>query len=486
MKQPFRWSRTFASALICGALFATTATMAAAKFPVRPGVNSRYLVDADGHPFPILGRASWFMASLSPEDLDIYFEDCLKRGYTSLEFSLIGHDPRGNHVPFDDRGLAPFLKRLDGKPWDGNLKYTDARIEAPDFTTPNEEYWKGIDSVLARCKTNGILAFVFPAYVGYAGNTTQGWMKEMEVNGAERMRAYGEFIAKRYRDQPNIVWMLGGDHGEFTDLQGIAERALIEGLINGAPGGVLKLRSAEWQSETIATDQPDFGRYITLNGAYTFDGYTAHHSRRAYAVTPVRPAFLLEEPYDEEFTDGTNVNPHAAQPVRRFQWWGWLGSIGGYISGNGYVWPFGDKWKAHLDTQDSRDMAHLNKFIQSIAWHELVPSGLGGMRPLITKNGSDERAPDYIAAAAALDGRMLVAYSPPDRWGPFEVDLKAMRGPVRARWFDPTSGTYQDIDTNLPNTGPHSFTPHGKNAASERDWVLVLEAEDLFQPTPNR
>lgn len=464
---------------IAGILFCSAFSAAATtpKFPVQPAANARYLVDANGQPFPILGRASWSMTSLSAGDLDLYLKDCLSRGYNSLEFSFIDHDPRCNHVPFDDRHLAPFLRRLDGKAWDGKLEYKDPANEAPDFTTPNEEYWKGIDAVLARCENDGILAFAFPAYVGYNGDTQQGWMKEMVLNGAEKMRAYGEFIARRYRDQRNLVWMLGGDHGEFTPAQNDVEHAFVEGLIRGAPGGPLKLRSAEWQSETIGTDQPDFGHHITLNGAYSFDGYTADHTRRAYAFTPVMPAFLLEEPYDEEFTDGTNVNKHASQPVRRFQWWGWLGSIGGYISGNGYVWPFADNiWKEHLDTQGARDMARLNAFIRSIPWYDLVPSGLGGMRSLITKGGSCERAPDYVTAAATLDGRLLVAYCPPDRWGPFEVDLRAMRGPVRARWFDPTSGGYRDIVTGLSNQESRSFNVPGKNSAGELDWVLVIEA----------
>jgi Protein of unknown function (DUF4038)/Putative collagen-binding domain of a collagenase len=472
-----RWPHALAVALIIRVLLGATALAASVKFPVRPSVNARYLVDAAGQPFPILGRASWFVASLSQRDLDLYFGDCAKRGYTTLEFMLVGHDPRGNRVPFTDAGHAPFLKRLNGAPWDGKLTSGDPKTEAPDFTTPNEDYWKEIDALLIRCEKNGMLACAFPAYVGYGGNTPQGWMKEMEVNGPERMRAYGTFLAKRYRDQPNVVWMLGGDFGEFNAGQTAVEKGLLEGLMDGAPGNATKLRSAEWSSESIGTDQPDFGRYLTLNGAYSFDGYTADHARRAYAVTPIRPAFLLEEPYDEEFTDGTNVNAHASQPVRRFQWWGSLGSIGGYISGNGYIWPFGEKWRQHLDTPGARDMAQLNIFIRSIAWHSLVPSGLGGMRPLVTKGGSTERAPDFIAAAASLDGRLLVAYSPPDRWGAFAIDLGAMRGPARARWFDPTAGTYQDIDPALPNTGPHAFNVPGKNAAGQVDWVLVLDAE---------
>jgi hypothetical protein len=195
----------------------------------------------------------------------------------------------------------------------GALTYADAATEAPDFSTPNEAYWQGIDALPADLESRGLLAFVFPAYVGYAGNTNQGWMGEMVANGVDRMRAYGAFIARRYACRHNVVWMLGGDFGEFDARQAAVERALIDGLVQGAPGTPVKLRSAEWSSETIGTDHPEFGSLITLNGAYTFDGYTADHARRAYAVTPARPAFLLEEPYDEEAADGTNVNRRATR-----------------------------------------------------------------------------------------------------------------------------------------------------------------------------
>jgi hypothetical protein len=152
--------------------------------------------------------------------------------------------------------------------------------------------------------------------------------------------------------------------------------------------------------------------------------------------------------------------------------------MGGYISGNGYVWPFANEaWREHLDTQGARDMARLNSFIKSIPWYDLVPSGLGGMRPLIIKNGSCERAPDYVAAAATLDGRLLIAYCPPDRWGSFVVDLGAMRGPARPRWFDPSSGKYQDDATPLVEAVPHTFKIPGKNAAGQLDWLLVIDAQ---------
>jgi hypothetical protein len=279
--------------------------------------------------------------------------------------------------------------------------------------------------------------------------------------------------------------MMGSDMGTpphaFNSAQTSVENALLSGL-KSVSGQQSIYFSAEWDSESIATDQTSFGSAMTLNGVYSWTGAVSSHGRRAYARGSVIPAFLLEEPYDEEGSDGNNVNPNATQPVRRFQWWGWLSTIGGYISGNGYVWPFTSTWKNHLDTQGSQDMARLNAFIKSIEWYKLVPSGLNGMRTLITAGGSVATNADYVAASATPDGRLLVAYVPPAHSGLITVDMAAMSGLVRARWFDPTSADYANIATGLTNFGPRSFNPPPNNSVGAKDWVLVLDVPDNAKP----
>ena len=47
-------------------------------------------------------------------------------------------------------------------------------------------------------------------------------------------------------------------------------------------------------------------------------------------------------------------------------------------------------------------------------------------------------------------------------------------GPVRSRWFDPTSGQFTEPGPQLPNTGTRVFQIPGKNQSGQRDWVLVL------------
>jgi chitodextrinase len=468
-----RFVRAIALAIL--ATLAAGSVSAAPVFPVRHSANQRYLVDQNGTPFPIMGRTAWFLTSLSVADYQTFVDDTAARGYTAIEFHVINHDPRGNHPPFNGSNNAPFLSTIGGSNWSGSLSSADA----PDFTTPNPAYWSVVDSLLAYCDSKGLLVFMFPAYVG-AGGGNQGWMYEMERNGSARMQTYGAWIADRYKNQRNLVWMAGGDMGSFTTAQANVESALLTGLASVAGQQSVEL-TAEWTSDMIATDQTQFGNLMTLNSSYSWYSGTVIQARRAYAHTPTLPAFMLEEPYDEEGPDGNNYNPSATQPVRRFQWWGWLSTTGGYVSGNGYVWPFNSGWKSHLNTQGAQDMARLNAFMSSIAWYYLVPSGLGGMRTLITAGGGFDNQSNYVAAAATPDGSLLLAYTPPAHTGSITVDMAALSGPVRARWFDPTSSAYAGAGTGLANTGQRVFTPPGINSSGQNDWVLVL---DLSAPPP--
>ncbi len=311
------------------------AASAAPVFPVSYSADRRSLVDQNGTPFPILGRTAWFVLSVSRVDYNVFIDDAAARGHNAIELHVINHDPRGNNPPFNGDGDLPFLKQLNGTPWKGALIYANIENEAPDFTTPNEAYWRFVDEFLAYCEIKGILVFLFPAYVGFQG-AEQGWMQEILANGPAKVRAYGAWMATRWRSQRNVVWMMGGDMGTPPDAFNAAQTAIQMALLSGLKsiaGQQSNLFSAEWTSESVATDQETLGTAMTLNGVYTGSGNVNTQGRRAYTGVPVVPAFLLEEPFDEEGPDGNSVNASATQPVRRFQWWGWLSTTGGYISG---------------------------------------------------------------------------------------------------------------------------------------------------------
>ena len=448
-------------------------------FPLKISDNHRYLVDQDNKPFPILGRTAWFIISLAENGYKEFLRNSIEHGHNAIEMSVITHWPMGNHAPFNGRGDIPFVKRLNGADWDGKLIYDSINIQGPDLLTPNEKYWSYIDDLLAYCESRGILVFMFPGYVGYNGEE-QGWMRELVANGEKKTEAYGAWIANRYRNRKNIVWMLLGDMGEFNPVQKNAEAALIRGL-KSVQGQQSIYYSAEAHSGQNSADQIDFGKQMTLNGVYTWElkvpvPFLAH---KAYMHQPTIPCYLLEEPYDEEGPDGNNYNPNAIQPVRRFQWWGWLGTIGGYISGNGYVWQFVDPvWQQHLNTQAAMDMSRLNSFIRSIDWWKLVPSGTGEMKTLIVDENNIDTSAAYVSASASKDGELFVAYIPPAHRGSITVNMSALKNNLHAKWFDPTSGKYLPVtDKTFANKENQIFTPPGKNSALQTDWVLILSAK---------
>jgi Putative collagen-binding domain of a collagenase len=102
--------------------------------------------------------------------------------------------------------------------------------------------------------------------------------------------------------------------------------------------------------------------------------------------------------------------------------------------------------------------------------HKIVVSGYGTFSPRGDVNQSD-----YVTTASTPDGRLAIAYLPVDR--PVQVDMSKLSGPVQARWYDPTKGSYVPvIDSPFAAAGTRSFSPPGSNASGDDDWVLVLSS----------
>jgi hypothetical protein len=84
---------------------------------------------------------------------------------------------------------------------------------------------------------------------------------------------------------------------------------------------------------------------------------------------------------------------------------------------------------------------------------------------------------DYAAGARTSDGSYVVVYMPNART--ITVDMRRLRGPAAAEWFDPTTGIYQVISGSpFRNSGSRAFSPPGANAAGDSDWVLLLKASE--------
>ena len=478
-------------------------TNPASIFPLSVASNRRYLQDAKGAPFPILGDAGWEAShNTDRAGQRVYIADRVSRGFNSVLAITIDHKSTVNKPPRDFAGNLPFSKRLDGQAYTGSPNgttsangsslqyaadpYHEIKAEAPDLTYPGPAYWTQLDGFISDCASQGVAVFLFPAYVGFGGGD-EGWMKEMIANDAiagaggfagqgwadakkSKLWNYGAWLAQHYATSPNIVWVLGGDfgiggNGTFSTVQAAAVNSLIAGM-KSVSAQQSTLWTAHWARPSLATDVAQFTSLIDLQSVYV-NALASAQTRAGYASTPTKPTFEIEDYYEGNSAGG-------GEPNRRYQWWSFLGAIAGKFSGNEALWPFPSNWKSQLDSVGARDMAKMNAFIRSIPWQTLVPSGLGGAKQIVTANGGVAGNADYVACAESSS--LVVCYVPP-AWalGKFTIDSTVLSAPYRARWFNPASGGYTDESSNIPNTGTHSFTPAGNNGSSFGDWVLVLD-----------
>ena len=187
---------TLRTVLLVGASILSLSPASATEFPLKTADNGRFLVDQKGEPFLVIGDTAWsLIVQLDEADIDRYLEDRQRRGFNSIIVNLIEHKFSTN-PPKTLAGLAPF-------------------VTAGDFSTPNPAYFDFARKVVEKANQRGIVVWLFPAYLGYGGGD-QGFFREMMASGRESLRGYGRFVAKRFRDLPNIVWVMGGD---FTPKQ---------------------------------------------------------------------------------------------------------------------------------------------------------------------------------------------------------------------------------------------------------------------------
>lgn len=446
-------------------------TAATYAYPLKISKNGRYLVDQNGKPFRIQGdSAQSLIANLTYAEADQYLSDRQKKGFNTVNVNLI-EAKFALHAPANRNGDAPFTK-------------------PGDFSTPNEAYFAFADSMIDLAASKGMLVSLAAMYLGFHGGD-EGWWKALTdgVNTQTVSYNFGLYVGKRYKSRKNIFWVIGGDYLPPEGSEGeLRLRRFMEGIRDG---GAKQLWAGDWSAPCISTTEKAFAPLMDLNAVYTYgipdhSGTTYGEAQAAYNDLPARPAYLKETGYENE-------NWIAGDPasIRKYQYWGILGgATDGVFFGNRDVWEFAtagwwsgfhfghSPWQAALDSVGAFDMTRLGRLLDPLPWYDLVPSGLGGMKKLVTEGGGTFGQADYVTAAATSDGKVLLAYIPPGTHSSsITVDMTALRDSARAQWFDPTSGSYLEVTGSpFPNTGTRSFKTPGKNSAGAGDWILLLQA----------
>jgi hypothetical protein len=409
------------------------------RFPLRLSDDRRYLVDQAGRPFLIQGDSAWsLIAQLKNDEVETYLEDRRRRGFNTLIVNLLEHK-FADHAPANAYGEPPFTKQ-------------------GDFSTPNEAYFSHADAVLRRARQKGLAVLLAPAYLGQNGGD-EGWYHEIVANGADALRRYGAYVGHRYAGFENILWVLGGDYTPPAPAMAMVE-ALGQALRANDGGG--HLFTAHWSAETSAQD-PGTAGPLDLNATYTYapvyEKSLADHMRPGGL-----PHFLIETAYELE---------HDSTPrsLRAQAYYALLTGAVGQIFGNGAIWGFFRPWPGMLGTDGCLSMMNVRALFEPRAWTELVPDD---RNEVLTGGIGSKGANELALLSRTRDGSLAIAYVP--RLRAVTVDLGRLKTPVRARWYDPTAGTFANaVGSPFVATAPASFSPPGPNHAGDPDWLLILE-----------
>jgi hypothetical protein len=447
-------------------------------YPLKTSANNRYLVDQNDVPFLLVGDSPQaLIGNLSQIEAAFFMENRRRHGINALWINLLCNG-----------GTAC---NADGTTFDGIAPFTTAN----DLSTPNPAYFDRADGMISLAAVNGMVVLLDPI-------ETIGWLATLRTNGIDKAFTFGQYLGNRYKNFPNIIWMHGND---FQSWQSANDDALVQAVARGIrsvdSNHIHTVELNYWTSGSL--EDQSWAPLIELNAAYTYFP-TYAQVLTEYNRPNFKPVFMVEANYELEHNFGADGG--STQNLRRQEYWTMLSGATGQLYGSGYTWQLQKGWRTNLDTPGVIQLSYMKNLFVSKKWYDLIPdqthtvltSGYGDYSCLVGKVlayvGQKSKRISYLlmrikeyttigsittstcaTAARTSDGSLVMAYLPSFRT--ITVDMSKLASKATARWYDPTSGAYSDIEGSpFGNRMNKSFTPPGKNSSGDRDWVLVLEA----------
>lgn len=430
--------------------------------------NGRYLMTGDGKPFFWLGDTGWLLLNkLTREEADQYLEDRKQKGFNVVQAMLLHEVPSLNVY-------------LDSSVVDKNVA-TPAVTDGNNYKDALEyDYWDHVDYIVNKAAEKGIYMALVPVW----GTN----VKDKKVKN-DQAGKYAEFLAKRYKDTWNIIWLNGGDirGSEGMQVWKIIGKTLRANdpnhLITFHPRG--RTASSDWFHNE---DWLDFNMVQSGHRRYSQDTSkkeTNHYGQDNwrfidvdYALKPAKPT-IDGEPSYEDIPHGlhdTTQPRWTASDVRRYGYWSVFAGAFGYTYGHNSVmqmFKLTDKapaygarneWFKAINAEGATQMIYLKKLMLSRPYFDRVPD-----QSLIAgKNGIQY---DRLMATRGENYAMIYVYNGNN----IHVNMGKIDGvKVKASWFDPRTGKTALIG-EFENKGAQYFNPPGEQVEGN-DWVLLLDS----------
>lgn len=427
---------------------------------LRVADNQRYLVHQDGTPFFYLGDTAWeLFHALNRQDTDRYLKRRAEQGFTVIQ--------------------AVALAELDG------LNTPNANGDKPllnnDPKTPNEAYFKHVDYVIEKAGEYGLAIGLLPTWGDKVFKST--WGKGPEIFNPDNARLYGRWIGNRYKNQDNIIWILGGDRTPRDGSQDVAIwRAMADGIAEGLGGHDKGLISFHPQPNALEMGgsshwfhQDKWLDFNMMQNGHCRDTPMYDKVAFVYNRQPAKPVMDAEPIYEDHPVcfNAKDLGTSNAYDVRKYAYLDLFAGAHGHTYGCHDIWQMfapGKEpvngphypWYEALDLPAANQMQFVKKLLTSRPLLDRVPD----QSLLVEANNGPA---DRIQATRGRDYAFV--YTAAGR--PFTVYMgKISGGQVKAAWFDPRKGETREIGS-FPNTGQQKFTP--PSTGYGQDWVLLLD-----------
>ncbi|GAB4024620.1 glycoside hydrolase family 140 protein [Spirosoma gilvum] len=428
--------------------------------------NRRFLAIGDNKPFFWLGDTGWLLFSrLTREEADNYLENRKQKGFNVVQVMVL-HTLAATNIYGDSALIGKNIatpKITDGSSFSDSAQY---------------DFWDHVDYVVDKAAEKGIYMALVPLW----GNN----VKSKHVN-QQRAKTYAEFLANRYKNRPNIVWLDGGDikGSDSLEVWKTISRTINQidstHLITFHPRG--RASSSEWfhnepwlDFNMVQSGHKSYAQDTSAKDKQHYGEDNWRYMQADLALKPTKPV-IDGEPSYEQIPHGLH-NPEdprwTADDVRRYGYWSVLAGAFGYTYGHNSVMQmykktdketsFGpiDTWDKALDAPGASQMIHLKNLLLEHSFFDRVPD-----QSLIANQGNRY---DYLVASRGPDYALVYTYTGRN----IRLNMGKISGDtVTASWYSPRDGQTTAIG-DVANTGVQEFNPPA-DPKNGNDWVLVIQ-----------
>lgn len=421
--------------------------------------SKRYLVSADGEPFFYLGDTAWeLFHKMSREEAEAYLQNRAQNGFNVIQAVALA-ELDGLDTP-NFYGRKPLLRNEFGE-YDPVL---------PDISETEYDYWQHVDFVIKRAEELGLYIGLLPTW---GDKYNRHWGTGPVIFNPDNAYVYGKWLAERYRDCSNIIWILGGDRPLETPFHYAVMDQMAAGIRVGDQHKFLMTfhPCGERSSSQYVHDKEwlDFNMMQSGHGTEHVESYNMiFHDRELFPIKPV----LDGEPCYEDHPVGFEPKNgfFDAFNVRNKLYWNALSGACGNVYGHHSIWSVNrsneDKpadyivmdWKAALERPGAQDVQTFMELQQDYPVLACVPC------PNLVKNNNG--GANFIAVCQC--SKYALIYIPNGLR--IELSPSLIRGFSYAHYFDVRKGCHLPA-FDLPGDG--TFVP--PSAGRNDDWLLILQ-----------